>query len=140
MREVIPLRERRLDIAFLVSLEDGADLAKARSDVETAQERAAATERRALLEIDQERQARSRADKTADALREKLADAEGRERRQALEHAEAITRTQMELGAKASALNRALEAQEELQRETSALHQQLQEARGSAASSAAPPR
>jgi hypothetical protein len=102
-----------------------ADLAKARGDIEAAQERAAAAERRALLEIEQERQARARADKTAEGLREKLGEAESRERQRSLEHAEAATRTQMELSAKSTALSRALECQEALEREAVELRQQL---------------
>lgn len=44
----------------------------ARQDVATAQERAAAVERRALLEIDAERTARAKADKRTDALENRL--------------------------------------------------------------------
>lgn len=104
-----------------------ADLAKARGDIEAAQERASAAERRALLEIEQERQARSRADKAAEALRDKLAEAESRERQRSLEHAEAATRAQMELSAKSAALARALESQETLEREATELRQRLNE-------------
>lgn len=82
-----------------------ADLARARGDIETAQERAAAAERRALMEIEQERQARDRADKAAENLRDKLSEAEGRERKQSLEHAEAATRSAMEINTKTSATN-----------------------------------
>ena len=114
-----------------------ADLAKARGDIEVAQERAAAAERRALLEIEQERQARARADKAADGLRDKLSEVEARERRQSLEHAETATRAQMELTAKTTALQRALEAQEELQKQGSALRLAVDEARQAAASHAA---
>lgn len=104
-----------------------ADLAKAREDVEAAQERASAAERRALLEIEQERQARARAEKTADGLRDKLGQAESRERQQSLEHAEAATRTQMELNAKSAALQRALEVQEALAGDAEALRRLLSE-------------
>lgn len=113
-----------------------ADLARARGDIEVAQERAAAAERRALLEIEQERQARARAEKTADGLRDKLSEAEGRERRQSLEHAEAGTRAQMELTTKSAALQQALEAQEALQREAAALRLAVTEAQQAAASHA----
>ena len=104
-----------------------ADLAKAREDVEAAQERASASERRALLEIEQERQTRFRAEKTAEALRDKLGQAESRERQQSLEHAEAATRAQMELNARSAALQRALEAQEVLAGDAEALRRQLGE-------------
>lgn len=102
-----------------------ADLAKAREAIEAAQERASAAERRALLEIEQERQARARADKTAEGLRDKLGQIEARERQQSLEHAEVATRAQMELNAKNVALQRALEVQEALEREADALRRQL---------------
>lgn len=104
-----------------------ADLAKAREDVKAAQGRAGAAERRALLEIEQERQARARAEKTAESLRDKLGQAESRERQQSLEHAEATTRAQMELNAKSAALQRALEAQEALTCDAEALRRQLGE-------------
>lgn len=110
-----------------------ADLAKARGDIEAAQERSSAAERRALLEIEQERQARARADKIAEGLRDKLGEAEARERRQSLENAEAATRTQMELNAKNIALQRALGAQEDQQREIGELRLQLGDARQEAA-------
>lgn len=102
-----------------------ADLVRARADIGAAQERAAAAERRALMEIEQERQARGRADKTAEGLRDKLADAESRERRQSLEHAEAVTRLQMELNAKTAALRGAHENKGGLLREIDTLRQQL---------------
>lgn len=124
-------QQQRLQEAF------SADLAKARIDIEMAQERAAAAERRALLEIELERQARARADKIADGLRDKLAEAEARERRQSLESAEAVTRAQMELTAKSVALQSALEAQEELQKEVTALRQAVNDAQQAAASHAA---
>lgn len=114
-----------------------ADLAKARGDIETAQERAAAAERRALMEIEQERQARSRAEKTVENVRDKLSESQNRERRLALEHAESATRSQMELNVKGAALQRAQEAQEAAEEEAAACRQQLAEARQAAASSAA---
>lgn len=110
-----------------------ADLAKAREDVDAAQQRATAAERRALLEIDTERQARARADKATEGLRDRLAEAEGRERQQALVHAEASTRLQMELNASKGALARAQEAQEELERHAGRLAEQLSEAQQVAA-------
>lgn len=114
-----------------------ADLARARGDIQAVQERAAAAERRALMQIEQERQARGRAEKTAEGLREKLGEVEGRERTMSLERAESATRSQMEINAKTSALQRALEQLEEAQTEVAGAQQQLGEARQAAASSAA---
>lgn len=102
-----------------------ADLAKGRADVEAAQGRAAASERRALMEIDQERQARAGAEKAAEGWREKLTQAEGRASRQSLEHAEAVTRLNMELSAKSAALERAQQAEEAAVNEAGNLQQRL---------------
>lgn len=110
-----------------------ADLAKAREAVDAAQERAAAAERRALLEIDGERQARARSDKTAESLRDRLAEAEGRERQQALEHAEVSTRLQMELTAAKTALQQAQHGAADHQRDIASLRQQLAEVQQAAA-------
>ncbi len=71
-----------------------ADLAKAREAVDVANARADASDRRALLEIDQERQARARADKQAEALRAQLSLTEGRLRDDALSAADALARLQ----------------------------------------------
>jgi chromosome segregation ATPase len=57
-----------------------ADLDKAREAVEQANQRADAGERRAMLEIDQERQARGRAEKAHGALRQQAAQTEERYR------------------------------------------------------------
>ncbi len=94
-------------------------------DLRAAQERAAASERRALVEIDNERQARARADKVADDLRNRLGQVEARERQQALNHAEASTRSLIELQSKDQALNLAVEAQRTLQDEVDNLRSQL---------------
>lgn len=86
-----------------------ADLAKAREAVDVANARADASDRRALLEIDQERQARARAEKQAEALRAQLIQVEGRLRDDALAAADGQARLQ----AKAEALeqtNRELRA------------------------------
>ncbi|WP_265654074.1 DNA-binding protein [Verminephrobacter aporrectodeae] len=72
-----------------------AELAKAREAVEVANSRSDAAERRALLEIDQERQARLKADKQLEAARGQLAQAEGRHRESLLAQADAITRLQV---------------------------------------------
>jgi chromosome segregation ATPase len=71
-----------------------ADLAKAREAVDVANARADASDRRALMEIEQERQARARADKQAEALRAQLGQLEGRARDDAQAAAEALARLQ----------------------------------------------
>ncbi|QSI31063.1 hypothetical protein GNX71_16385 [Variovorax sp. RKNM96] len=72
-----------------------AELAKAREAVDVANGRSDAAERRALLEIDQERQARIKADKQLEALRGQLAQTEGRHRESMLIQADAVTRLQV---------------------------------------------
>ena len=81
-------------------LQDGfsADLAKAREAVDAADKRASASERRALMEIEQERQARTKADKQAEVMRSQLSQAEARERQQALEYAQAVAHLQSAVG------------------------------------------
>ncbi|OYW21006.1 MAG: hypothetical protein B7Z52_01455 [Burkholderiales bacterium 12-64-5] len=76
-----------------------AELAKAREAVDVANARSDAAERRALLEIDQERQARIKADKQLEALRGQLAQAEGRHRESLLAQADAVTRLQVKADA-----------------------------------------
>lgn len=71
-----------------------ADLGKARETVEQANGRADAAERRALLEIDQERQARSRAEKQTEALRSQVSSVETRLRDSTQEHTEVIVHLQ----------------------------------------------
>ena len=117
------------------ALQDGfaAELAKAREAVEAANERAAGAERRALKEIEQERQARARADMASEALREKLGEAEVRERQQALAHAEATTRLQIELNAARAALQDAQKAHGGLERQVAELRGLLAESQQAAA-------
>ena len=76
-----------------------AELAKAREAVDVANARSDAAERRALLDIDQERQARIKADKQLEALRGQLAQAEGRHRESLLAQADAVTRLQVKADA-----------------------------------------
>lgn len=111
-----------------------ADLAKARKDVEASLERAAASERRALMEIDQERQARAGAQKAADGWREKLSQAEGRVSREALDHKEAVIRLTMELNVKSAALQQAQDALEAVDAHADNVEQQLTAALQAAAS------
>ena len=77
-----------------------ADLAKAREAVEAAAARAESAERRALLEIDQERQVRARAEKMLENVRTQAAQAEERLRSEAQVATEASAR----LAARADAL------------------------------------
>ena len=69
-----------------------ADLAKTQGAVEAANARADAAERRALLEIDEERQARAKADKQLEALRGLAAKEGARHREVELEQADALGR------------------------------------------------
>lgn len=69
-----------------------ADLAKAQAAVVAANERADASERRFLLEVAQERQARARAEKTLEATRVSAAQAEERARAEAQATLEASIR------------------------------------------------
>ncbi|MEK8034947.1 DNA-binding protein [Ideonella sp. DXS29W] len=98
-----------------------ADLSKAGEAVQAADRRAAATEKRALMEIERERQARSKADKLVDTLRGQLSSADTRERQVALEHVEATAKLQAKCdGAVAAelALRRTHEAIEQELRST----------------------
>ncbi|QNK67178.1 DNA-binding protein [Variovorax sp. PAMC26660] len=76
-----------------------AELAKAREAVDVANGRSDAAERRTLLEIDQERQARIKVDKQLEALRGQLAQTEGRHREGMLAQADAIARLQVKADA-----------------------------------------
>lgn len=73
------------------------ELEKARQSADAAHARAAAAEKHALLELEQERQARLKADRVTETLRVQLAQAEARERESALQHTEAFTRQQARL-------------------------------------------
>jgi DNA repair exonuclease SbcCD ATPase subunit len=102
-----------------------ADLAKAREAVEAADHRAAASDKRALLEIEQERQARGKADKQVEVLRAQLAASEARDRQAALEHAEAVARLQARLEAAMAAEKELLQARQTLGHELSGVREQL---------------
>ena len=102
-----------------------ADLAKAREAVESADRRAAAADKRALMEIEQERQARGKADKQVEALRGQLAASEGRDRQAALERAEAIARLQSRLEAAMAAEKEVLQARQALEQELAGVREQL---------------
>lgn len=76
-----------------------AELVKAREAVAVANGRADASERRALLDIDHERQARIKADKQLEALRGQLTQTEARHRESMLARADAVTRLQVKADA-----------------------------------------
>lgn len=102
-----------------------ADLAKAREAVNTANARADAGERRALLEIDQERQARAKADKQAEALRSQLAQVEARQRALAVEHAGVVADLKGKLDGVQEALRQLGEHHQALNEKATTLQQQL---------------
>jgi chromosome segregation ATPase len=112
-------QQQRMQEAF------SADLTKAREAVDVADGRAAAAEKRALMEIEQERQARAKADRLSETLRGQMASAEVRERQAAVEHAEAITRLQAKQDA-ASISEKALQqSKQALEEELRASHARL---------------
>lgn len=102
-----------------------ADLAKAREAVEAADRRAAAADKRALMEIEQERQARAKAEKQVEALRAQLASSEARDRQAALEHAETIARLQARLEGVMAAEKEHLQARQALEQELGGVREQL---------------
>jgi chromosome segregation ATPase len=65
--------------------------AQHREAVEAAGQRADGATRRAALEIEQERQARTKSDKTLETIRARLAEVEARARDVAVQHAEEVT-------------------------------------------------
>ncbi|WP_454754568.1 DNA-binding protein [Cupriavidus necator] len=89
------------------------ELERAREAVTLAQERAEASERRALRELDQERTARQKSERTADDLRAELAVARSEARDAAVAQAEARAK----LEAQAVALAERLAATEQAQRQ-----------------------
>ncbi|MCE4540750.1 DNA-binding protein [Pelomonas sp. P7] len=109
------------------ALQDGfaAELAKARDAVEAANDRAAGAERRALKEIEQERQARGRADNAAEATRQKLAQVEAAAREQAVEHAAKATRLEIDANQAKLALDNAVKAQAGQEAQVAELRRQL---------------
>jgi chromosome segregation ATPase len=103
-----------------------ADLAKARQAVEAADARAVAAERRALIEIDQERQARAKADKLVESLRAQLAQAETEDRRLRIEHAQTLGPLQAQHANAKAKLEELSQAKVALETELGALRPQLQ--------------
>lgn len=109
------------------ALQDGfaAELAKTREAVEAANERAAGAERRALKEIEQERQARARADSVAEAARQKLSEVEVAAREQAVQNAAQATRLEIDANQAKLALDAAVIARDGLGQQVAELRQQL---------------
>jgi hypothetical protein len=109
------------------ALQDGfaAELARTRDAVEAANERAAGAERRALKEIEQERQARARADSATDAARLKLSEVEAAAREQAVQNAARTTRLEIDANQAKLALDAAVKARDSLAQQVAELRQQL---------------
>lgn len=106
-----------------------AGLAKAREAVDVADRRASAAEKRALLEIEQERQARSKADKLLEGVRAQSADADAKARAAGLEHAQTLARVQAELAGAGHTGKELRAANERLERELHALRERLEDSR-----------
>ncbi|MBB1629934.1 DNA-binding protein [Cupriavidus sp. UME77] len=116
-----------------------ADLERTREQVVVAQERASATERRALREIDQERTLRQKAEQAVADLRTELAAMQARAQDAAVAAAEVRVRLQAErdtlsrqLAAAEQALGRGLAAQEGLRAELEAALRQAERAQAEA--------
>jgi hypothetical protein len=73
------------------------ELRKTRAEIAGTEERSAAAQRRAFLELDQERVSRAKADKQAEILRAQVAACDARGREAALAHANAATALQASL-------------------------------------------
>jgi chromosome segregation ATPase len=78
------------------------------------------------MEIEQERQSRSQADKQVEALRAQLAQGEARERAAALENADVITRLQAKCDAAQAAASATQQECAALKHEVSTAREQLQ--------------
>lgn len=102
-----------------------AELEKARQAIAAADERAAGAQRHALMEIEQERTARTRLDKQAEALRSQLGDLERRHGSQEAEAAAVRGRLQAELEATRVEARGHADAAERAQQAIAHVHQQL---------------
>lgn len=109
------------------ALQDGfsAELAKTREAADAANERAAGAERRALKEIELERQARTRADNVAAAARQKLSEVEAAAREQAVQNAAKATRLEIDANQAKLALDVVVKARDDLGRQVAELRQLL---------------
>ena len=102
-----------------------ADLAKAREAVEAGDRRAAAAEKRALLEIEQERQTRVKSDKQVEALRVQMSAVETRERQAAVAQAESIAKLEARCGAAVSTEQGLRQSAQSLEQELRSMREQL---------------
>lgn len=102
-----------------------AELDKARQAVQAADERAAGAQRKALLEVEQERTARNKADKALEAVRGQLAEAEGRLRDLAVQHAEEGTKLRGQVSQAEALAERLQAALDERSEENRQLQAQL---------------
>lgn len=100
-------------------------MAKAREAIDAANARADGAERRALLEIEQERQARAKMEKLTEALRSQLVKAETRQREQALAQADTTGRLQAKLDAALQANQQLTAGAEQAAGEADTLRAQL---------------
>ncbi|WER47561.1 DNA-binding protein [Cupriavidus sp. WKF15] len=82
-----------------------AELERAREQVQIAQERAEASERRALRELDQERTARQKGERLVEEMRADLAQARNEAREAAVSHAEVRARLEAKVAAQAERLD-----------------------------------
>jgi len=89
------------------------ELNKTREATQAADARSAAAEKRALLEIEQERQARAKADKLVESLRSQLTQAEQQNRKDTLAHTKALTRLQVMHDSMQTALTQAKQAEQQ---------------------------
>lgn len=91
------------------------ELNKARAAVDTANERSDAAERRALMEIDKERQRSLAAEKRVEGIREQLAQTEAREKLALTHHTDTMARTEARLQSSQTMLQDAQKALQSVQ-------------------------
>ncbi len=101
------------------------ELARAREQVTLAQERAEASERRALRELDAERTARQQSERTTDALRGELVAARSAARDAAVAQAEVRARLEAQAAALADRLASAEQAQRKAVNDLDAVQAEL---------------
>lgn len=114
-----------------------ADLAKAQVAVEAANTRADAAERRALLEIDEERQARAKAEKQLEAVRAQAVKEGARHREVELEQADALGRLRAQFDAGQGSIRELSAGRRELSDQLDVTSRELAAARQDAAASKA---
>ncbi len=114
-----------------------ADLAKAQGAVEGANTRADAAERRALLEIDDERQARAKSEKQLEAVRGQAVKEGARHREVELEQADALGRLRAQVDATQASIRELSARHFELSEQFDVTSRELAVARQDAAASKA---